>query len=273
MILFNLPRPWILVCGKHKRPHEIQIATFKILNRTELCECSFTAGTFLLDETLVQCMPEIWRQADGVFKMLYAINKMIFDYLQVNNDVKLEGDVLQALSELLLQKPQYDWSSVKWHEGTPLPDNVINKKEKGVIAELEAVMDYIVSKTEKEAFQDKNAFQKAQKDFNKFMQYAERWHIFEFVSAILGLLAMLTLVIKCIFRAHILESIILSSAVMEEYKFVSPSTNSNSGVKAFTLPAPFQNGELEKQFTFWPPTLLYPGSRAIKCFIFSKLWK
>ena len=32
MVLFNLPRPWILVCGKHKRPREIQIATYKILN-------------------------------------------------------------------------------------------------------------------------------------------------------------------------------------------------------------------------------------------------
>ena len=131
MILFNLPRPWILVCGKHKRPCEIQIATYKILNRKELCECSLTAGTFSLDETLVQCTLEIWRQANGVFKMLYVINKIIFDYLQVSNDVMLEGDVLQALSELLLQKPQYDWSSVKWHEGTLLPDNVINKKEMG----------------------------------------------------------------------------------------------------------------------------------------------
>ena len=125
-----------------------------------------------------------------------------------------------------------------------------------MITELEAVMDYVVSNTEREAFQDKNVFQKAQKDFNKFMQYAERWHIFEFVSAMLGLLAMLTLVIICIFKARILESIILSSAVMGEYKFVSPSANSNSGVKAFTLPAPFQNGKLEKQFTFRPPTLL-----------------
>ena len=80
MILFNLPRPWILVCGKHKRPREIQIVTYKILNRTELCECSLTAGTFSLDETLVQCTLEIQRQADGVFKMSYAINKIIFDF-------------------------------------------------------------------------------------------------------------------------------------------------------------------------------------------------
>ena len=94
-----------------------------------------------------------------------------------------------------------------------------------MIAELEAVMDYIVSDTEKEAFQDENAFQKAQNDFNTFMQNAERLRIFEFISAMLGMLAMLILVIICIFRAHILESIILSSAVMEEYKFVSHSAN------------------------------------------------
>ena len=167
----------------------------------------------------------------------------------------LEGEELQALSELLSQKPQYNWSFAKWHEGTPLLDNVINQKAKGVITELDIVMDYIVSNTEKEAFQDENTFQKAQNNFNKFMQYAETWQIFEFVSAMLGLLAMLTLVIICIFRAHILESIILSLAIMEEYKFVNPATNPNSGVKAFMLPAPLRNGVLEKEFTFQPPTL------------------
>ena len=255
MILFNLPRPWILFCGKHKHPREIQITTYKILNRTELCECILTAGTFSLDEILVQCTPKICSQADGVFKMSYAINKIIFDYLQINNNVTLEEDVLQALSELLLQKPQYDWSLVKWYEGTPLLDNVINKKNQGVITELAVVIDYIVSDTEKEAFQDENAFQKAQNNFNTFMQYAERWHILEFISAMLGMLAMLILIIICIFRARILESIILSSAVMEEYKFVSPSANSNSRVKAFTLLAPFYNGEFKKQFTFRRPTL------------------
>ena len=43
----------------------------------------------------------------------------------------LEGDVLQTLSELLSQKPQYEWSSVNWHEGTPLPPNVINQVRRG----------------------------------------------------------------------------------------------------------------------------------------------
>ena len=179
----------------------------------ELCECSLTAGTFSLDETLVQCTPEIREEADGIFQMSYAINKIIFDYLQVNNDVTLDGDVLQALSELFTHKPQYERSLVKWHEGTPLPNNVINQESEGVITDLQAVMDYIVSDREKEAFQDKITFRKSQQQFSKFIQYAETWQILEFVSAILGLVAMLILVIICIFRAHILESIILSSAV------------------------------------------------------------
>ena len=250
MVLFNLPRPWILVCGKHKRPREIKIATYKIINRTELCECSLTAGTFSLDETLVQCTPEIRNAADGIFSMSYAINKIIFDYLQVNKDVTLEREVLQALSELLLYKPQYKWSAVQWHKSERLPNNVFNKEPVGVMAELGAVLDYMIDNIEEEAYQDEVAFQKAQKNFNKFMKYAERWRIFEFVSAILGLVALVAVILIAIFRTKIVESIILSSAVMEEYKFVN-NANGPTGVKAFTLP-PLHDG---REIKFNPPTL------------------
>ena len=29
MVLFNLPRPWILLCGQEKQPTEIDFATYK----------------------------------------------------------------------------------------------------------------------------------------------------------------------------------------------------------------------------------------------------
>ena len=51
MVLFNLPRPWILLCGQEKRPTEIEIATFKVVDRKEFFECSLTARSFQLDET------------------------------------------------------------------------------------------------------------------------------------------------------------------------------------------------------------------------------
>ena len=75
MVLFNLPRLWILLCGQEKRPTEIEIATYKVVDRKEFCECSLTAGSFQLDETLVKCTPEINSEADGHFKSYFAINK------------------------------------------------------------------------------------------------------------------------------------------------------------------------------------------------------
>ena len=87
-------------------------------------------------------------------------------------------------------------------------------------------MDFIVDSIDKEAFQDENEFRKAQSDFQNFFTYAEKWRIFEFVSAILGLVALVMLVIICIFRTKILESIILSSAVLEDYKFINSGTES-----------------------------------------------
>ena len=46
MVLFNLPRPWILLCGQEKQPTEIEIATYKVVDRKEFCECSLTTGSF-----------------------------------------------------------------------------------------------------------------------------------------------------------------------------------------------------------------------------------
>ena len=78
MVLFNLPRPWILLCGQDKWPTEIQLATYKVVDRKEFCECSLTAGLFQLDKTLVKCTPETMDKANGKFTSYFVINKIIF---------------------------------------------------------------------------------------------------------------------------------------------------------------------------------------------------
>ena len=71
-------------------------------------ECSLTARSFQLDETLVKCTLKIHSEADGHFKSYFAVNKIIFDYLQVERDVQLDSTVVQALGRLLDVKPEYD---------------------------------------------------------------------------------------------------------------------------------------------------------------------
>ena len=60
------------------------------------------------------------------------------------------------------------------------------------------------------------------------------------------MIALVALIVICIFRSRIIESIILGSVVMDEYKFVYPSTS----VKAFSLPPAYPD-----KFNFQLPTL------------------
>ena len=66
LILLNLQKPWTIACKDVSRVFEIEYSTYHILNRLELCECSLTAGNYLLHQTDTNCgaMPEA---RDGYF--------------------------------------------------------------------------------------------------------------------------------------------------------------------------------------------------------------
>ena len=46
-----LQKPWTIACKGVSRVFEIEYSTYHILNRLELCECSLTAGNYLLSQT------------------------------------------------------------------------------------------------------------------------------------------------------------------------------------------------------------------------------
>ena len=60
-------------------------------------ECSLIARSFQLNENLVKCTPKIHSEADGHFKSYFAVNKIIFDYLQVERDVQLDSTVVPGI--------------------------------------------------------------------------------------------------------------------------------------------------------------------------------
>ena len=51
LILSNLQKPRTIACKDVSRVFEIEYSTYHILNRSELCECSVTAGNYLLSQT------------------------------------------------------------------------------------------------------------------------------------------------------------------------------------------------------------------------------
>ena len=163
--------------------------------------------------------------------------------------MQLDSTVVQALSRLLDVKPEYDWTPLNWYVNPDLPDNVINQQPASVIADLMGVMEHIITEGEEEAYQSKIQYRNAQSEFKQFIKSAEGWRKFEFISSILGMLAFVALIVISIFRSRIVESIILGSAVMDEYKFVNPSAPPTY-VKAYSIPPAYPD-----QIKFQPPTL------------------
>ena len=128
-------------------------------------ECSLAARYFQLDETLIKCTPKIHSEADGHFKSYFAVNKIIFDYIQVERDVQLDSTVVQALIRLLDVKLEYGWTPLNWYVNQDLPDNVINQQPSSVIADLMGVMEHIITEGEEETYQSEIQYRNAQSEF------------------------------------------------------------------------------------------------------------
>ena len=55
LILSNLQKPWTIVCKDVDRTFDLEYSTYHVLNRSELCECSLTAGNYLLSQAASNC--------------------------------------------------------------------------------------------------------------------------------------------------------------------------------------------------------------------------
>ena len=88
LILLNLQKSWTIACKDVSRVFEIEYSTYCILNRSELCECSLTAGNYLLSQTDTNCgdMPEA---RDGFFTTYYAFNKITLDVITVKFNIQV----------------------------------------------------------------------------------------------------------------------------------------------------------------------------------------
>ena len=88
-ILSNLQKLWTIACKDISRVFEIEYSTYCILNKSELCKCSLTAGNYLLSQTDTNCgdMPEA---RDSYFTTYYTFNKIILDIITEKFDIQVD---------------------------------------------------------------------------------------------------------------------------------------------------------------------------------------
>ena len=103
----NLQKPWTIVCIYVDRTFDLEYSTYHILNRSELCECSLTAGNYLLSQAAPNCggTPEA---KDSFFTTNYAFNRIVLDVLMEKFDIQVDEDTVTQSMLLHSDIPGYD---------------------------------------------------------------------------------------------------------------------------------------------------------------------
>ena len=109
----NLQKTWTIACKDVSRVFEIEYSTYRILNRSELCECSLTAGNYLLSQTDTNCrdMPEA---RDGYFTTYNVFNKIILDVITVKFDIQVDNKTITQSTLLHDDIPRYNLPTLEF---------------------------------------------------------------------------------------------------------------------------------------------------------------
>ena len=156
LILSNLQKPWTIACKVVFRVFEIEYSTYHILNRLELCECSLTAGNYLLSYTNINCgnAPEA---RDGYFTTYYSFNKIVLKKfnIQVDENTKMQAALLHD------DIPGYDLPTIDFVQTSKDNDedvSILEEDNSQIYAHLDNVLVHMIDKPETAIFKSKTRF-------------------------------------------------------------------------------------------------------------------
>ena len=169
LILCNLQKPWTIVCKDVVRTFDLEYSTYHILNRFKLCECSLTAGNYLLSQATSNCggMPEV---KDGFFTSYYAFNRIVLDVLTKKFNIQIVDNTETQSTLLHSDIPGYDLPAINYMSPSEeaQESHILEEQDAMIFSYLEKVLIHMIDKQDAQIF-------KSCKDFvqnkRKFLQY------------------------------------------------------------------------------------------------------
>ena len=196
LILSNLQKPWTIACTDVSRVFEIEYSTYRILNRSELCECSLTAGNYLLSYTNINCgnVPEA---RDSYFTTYYSFNKIVLDVITKKFDIQVDENTKTQATLLHDDIPGYDLPTIDIVQTSKDNDedvSILEEDNSQIYAHLDNVLVHMIDKQETVIFKSKQDFNKIKRKFcnisnmqkigKLYQSYAlmQQWHVMYFLS-------------------------------------------------------------------------------------------
>ena len=179
LILSNLQNPWTITCKDISRVFEIEYSTYCILNRLELCECSLTAGNYLLSSMNINCgnVPEA---RDGYFTTYYSFNKIVLDVITEKFDTQVDENTRNQAALLHDDIPVYDLPTIDFVNTTIDQDedvSILEEDNSQIYAHLDNVLVHMIDKKQTAIFKSNQDFNKNKQKISQYIKYAENWQV------------------------------------------------------------------------------------------------
>ena len=179
LILSNLPKPWTIACRDISRVFEIEYSTYRILNRSELCKCSLTAGNYLLSYTNINCgnVPEA---RDGYFTTYYSSNNIVLDIITEKFDIQVDENTRNQATLFHDDILGYDLPTIDFVNMTTDQDedvSILEEDNSQIYAYLNNVLVHMIDKQQTAIFKSNQDFNKNKEIISQYIKYAEIWQV------------------------------------------------------------------------------------------------
>ena len=200
LILSNLQKPWTIACQDISRVFQIEYSTYRILNRSELCKCSLTAGDYLLSQTDTNCgdMPEA---TDNYFTTYYAFNKIILDIITVKFDIQVDD---RTITQSILLHDDISGYNLPTLEFVLPPVNddedlILKEENPEIYAHLENVSVHLIDTKDVAIFKSQKDYIRNKQKLSEYIRYAQIWQvllvIFSYVAFTCDIILVITRIV------------------------------------------------------------------------------
>ena len=234
----NLQKPWTLGCKDVLRVFEIEYSTYHLLNRSELCESSLTAGNYLLSQTDTNCgdMPEA---RDGYFTTYYAFNKIILDVITVMFDIQVDDETITQSTLLHDDIPGYNLLTIEFVL-LLVDDNkdlILKEESPEIYVHLENVLVHMINTQDVAIFKSQKDYVRNKQKLSEYIPYAQMWQvlsvIFSYVAFTCDILLVITLIVFFIRYQKTIQTMLMAFITMNTSNSGIPSTKANSISRTF----------------------------------------
>ena len=238
LILSSLQKPWTIACKDISRVFEIEYSTYCILNRSEFCECSLTAGNYLSSQTDTNCgeMPEA---RDGYFTTYYAFNKIILDVITVKFDIQVDDRTIIQSTLLHDDIPGYNLPTLEFvlPPVNDAEDLILEEENPEIYIHLENVLVHMIDTQDVAIFKSQKHYVRNKQKRLEYICYSQNWQvllvIFSNVAFTCNIILMLTLIVFFIRYRKTMQAMCMAFITMNMSNSGIPSTKVNSISRTF----------------------------------------